>query len=194
MLNITHTLEHMEIPTTSVTRAIQAVGAILDGNADVCAAASKLINSLLSLDHKFTDADVARVTVLAVAEAIAKCEGVIGDEVALLEAAVERANKHMTNPRNAWMYAKDEGVTGPAETKAIEGTALNVVVKADGKIKRGGKAVVAEELFRIHVLESATPCDNKCFVDLLMKHGQFTLAGARTYAHNCRKANGTINK
>lgn len=191
MLNIAHTCEKMEIDLSSVTRAIQAVRDIV-GETDTCVKASKLIRSLLSIDVKFEDADVARVTSLAVAEAIAKCEGEIADEAVLFAQAVERAERHMKSPRNAWMYVKPEAESGPVETKAIEGTELNVVIKADGRIKRGGKQQVAEALFAVHVLNSETPCDNACFVKILMKEAGMSLAGARTYAHNCRKANGMV--
>ncbi len=190
MLNIAHTMEKMEIPM-SVTRAIQAVREIV-GETDTCDKAAKLIRSLLSLEVSFTDSDVARVTALAVAEAIAKCEGEIADEAVLYAHAVERAERHMKSPRNAWMYVKPEAESGPVETKSIEGTELNVVIKADGRIKRGGKQQVAEALFDLHVLKSETPCDNACFVAILMKEAGMSKAGARTYAHNLRKANGMV--
>jgi hypothetical protein len=131
------------------------------------------------------------VTSLAVIEAVVKCEGVIADEAVLYAQAVERAEKHMKAPANRWMYVKAVDETNPVTTN-IEEAGVAVVIKNDGKIKRGGKAVIAEALFKKHVLESETPCDNKCFVEILMKHGQFTLAGARTYAHNLRKANGMV--
>lgn len=190
MLNIAHTMEKMEIPM-SVTGAIQAVREIV-GETDTCVKASKLIRSLLSLEVSFTDSDVARVTSLAIAEAIVKVEGVIADEAVLYAQAVERAEKHMNAPANRWMYVKPEAESGPVETKSIEGTELNVVIKADGRIKRGGKQQVAEALFKVHVLDSETPCDNACFVKILMKEAGMSLAGARTYAHNCRKANGMV--
>lgn len=202
MLNVTHTMDKMEIPMT-VTGAVQAARKIVSGrdigddatasDTAVCKNASKFIRSLLSLEVEFNDASVARVTAMAVAEAIAKVEGVIADEAVLFAQAVERAEKHMNAPANRWMYVKPEAEAGPVETKAIEGTELNVVIKADGRIKRGGKQLVAEALFKVHVLDSETPCDNACFVKILMKEAGMSLAGARTYAHNCRKANGMVS-
>ncbi len=192
MLNVTHTCERMEIDLSSVTRAIQSVREIV-GEVEPTKTAAKLIKSVLSLDVKFEDGDVARVTALAVAEALARCKGEVGDEAELYAAAVKRAQEHMDAPRNRWMYAKAEDVEKPVETKSIEGTDLKVVVKADGKIKRGGKQQVADALFKKHVLESTTPCDNACFVQILMKEAGMSLAGARTYAHNCRKAAGMVN-
>lgn len=188
-LNIVHTLERMEIPM-SVTGAIQAVREIV-GETDTCVKASKLIRSLLSLEVSFSDSDVARVTSLAVAEAIAKVEGVIADEAVLYAQAVERAERHMKSPRNAWMYVKPTEEVN-AVTTQIEGTEVSVEIRADGKIKRGGKQTVAADLFRIHVLESETPCDNACFVAVLMEKAGMSKAGARTYAHNLRKANGMV--
>lgn len=192
-LNVSHTCERMCIDLSSVTRAIQSVREIV-GEVDAAAAAAKLIKSILSLDVKFDDGDKARVTALAVAEALARCKGEVGDEAELYAAAVKRAQEHMDAPRNRWMYTKAEDVDKPVETKAIEGTDLNVVIRADGKIKRGGKADVAAALFKKHVLESATPCDNACFVKILMVHGEMSQAGARTYAHNLRKQHGMVAK
>jgi hypothetical protein len=192
MLNVTHTLEKLEIPMTSVAGAIQATREIL--GEDTIKSAAKFIKNILSLDTKFTDADEARITAFAVIEAIVRTNGEVADEDELLKAAVARANKHLNNPDNAWMYVKAETstVTAPTAVTEIAEAGVSVAVKADGKIKRGGKAVIAEALFKKHVLESETPCDNACFVKILIEHGQFTLSGARTYAHNLRKQYGLV--
>lgn len=193
MLNVTHTLEHMEISTTSVSRAIQETREIL-GNADLCKAATNFIRKLLSLEVKFDNPDIAQTTAFAVVEAAVRAKGEIGDEEALLKSALARAEAFVNKPENRWMFAKPEAEVAPQETRAVEGTDLKVVVKSDGKIKRGGKQQIAEALFKKHVLESELPCDNACFVKILMKEAGMSLAGARTYAHNCRKAAGMINK
>ena len=194
MLNVTHTLERMEITLTSPTRTIQEIGAIITATENVAANAAKFIKSVLSLDVKFEDNDVARVTTLAVAEALVKCKGEVGDEVELYDHAVARAKKHMA--ANPWMYAKPEGVTRAGmETKAvIEGIDTKVAVRKDGSIGRGGKQILAAELFKKHVTDSTTPCDNACFVRILIKELKMTLPGARTYAHNLRKQAGMVTK
>ena len=191
MLQISHTLERMEVPMTSVAGAIQATREIITNGDNVQKAAAKFIKSLLSIDVVFTDADAARITAFAVVEAVVKNNGEVRDENELYAAAVARAEKHLKNPANAWMYVKAETTeTASTETRAVEGTTLSVAVKADGTVKRGGKQQIAAALFTKHVLESDTPCDNVCFVQILMKEAGMSLAGARTYAHNCRKAAG----
>lgn len=193
MLNVTHAMERMEISTTSVTSAIQTVREICDASTDKCKAAAKLIQSLLSIETKFDNEDVARVTAQAVVEAIIKAGGEIDNEAELYAAAVDRADKHINKPENRWMYFyhKDDAPNSN-EQRAIEGTEVKVEIKADGKIKRGGKQVIAEALFKKHVTDSTEPCDNACFVKILMKEAGMSLAGARTYAHNCRKAAGLV--
>ncbi len=195
-LMIAHTLERMGMPLTSVTKSVQAARETIEQSADRCAAAAKLIGDLLSLTVKFEDEKTAVTVAQAVVEAAIKAEGEIGDEVELYEAAVRRAAGVINKPENKWMYfyVKDEDVAAAGETKTIEGTELKVAVKADGKIKRGGKQQIAEALFKKHVIDSTEPCDNACFVKILMKEAGMTLAGARTYAHNCRKAAGLVDK
>jgi hypothetical protein len=201
MLNVTHTFTMMEIPMT-VTGAVQAARKIVSGrdigddatasDTAICKNAAKFIRSLLSLEVEFADASVARVTAMAAAEAIAKVEGEIADEAVLFAQAVERAEKHMKAPANLWMYAKTETELGIVETREIADAGISVVVRADGRIKRGGKQEVALALFNKYVVNSETPCDNACFVQILMKEAGMSLAGARTYAHNLRKANGMV--
>lgn len=195
MLNVTHAMERMELSMTSVTKAIQTVREICDDSSDKCKAAAKIIQSLISKEVKFDNDDVARVTAQAVVEAIVKCNGEIDNEDELYAAACDRAHKHINKPENRWMYFYEkEGTSAPLETKEIEGVDLKVEVKADGKIKRGGKQQIAEALFKKHVVDSTEPCDNACFVKILMKEAGMSLAGARTYAHNCRKAAGMVSK
>ena len=194
-LMIAHTLEHFGMPLTSVTKSVQSARELIEQSADRCSAAAKLISDLLSLNVKFDDEKTAVTVAQAVVEAAVRAGGEIGDEAELYEAAVRRASGVINKPENKWMYfyVKDEDVAA-TETKAIEGVDLKVAVKADGKIKRGGKQQIAEALFKKHVLESTEPCDNACFVKILVKHGQFTLAGARTYANNLRAQHGMTTR
>lgn len=192
MLNVTHTLDRMEISATSVSRAIQETREILSGSTDLCKAATNFIRKLLSLEVKFDNPDVAQTTAVAVVEAAVRANGEIGDEEALLKSALARAEAFVNKPENGWMFAKPEAEVAPQETRAVEDTDLKVVVKSDGKIKRGGKQQIAGALFKKYVTESATPCDNACFVRILQKEAGMTLAGARTYAHSLRAKNGMV--
>lgn len=190
MLNVTHTLDRMEISSTSVSRAINVVSELIMATEDYCKESTKLIKSILSLDMTFTDPNLARLTAMAMIELVVKAKGEIADEEALLTAAADRAIVFYTNPKHQWMYAREVTVD-TKETKAVAtGIDVKVAVRADGTIGRGGKQVLALELFKKHVLESATPLSNADFVKLLMKELQMTLPGARTYSHNLRKQNG----
>jgi hypothetical protein len=194
MLNVSHTLERMEISQTSVSKAIRSVGEILENSEDQCRAAKKFVKSLLSLDTEFKDANLARITAFAVIEAVVKVNGVIDDEEELLASATARAVKHINAPANAWMYTTPEQENSRiVETKAVAaGVDTKVAVKADGSIVRGGKSVLAAALFDLHVLNSKTPCDNACFVKVLQKELGMSLAGARTYAHSLRSQHGLV--
>lgn len=194
MLNISHTLNRMDIDTNSIIRAVQQVREIV--GEDKAKGASRFIKSLLSLDVKFDDENVALATAQYATEAAIKANGEIGDEQVLLDGAQQRAVKFVTEKGNAWMFARDEA-TAPksVETKAfVEGLETKVAVRKDGSIARGGKQTLAAELFRKHVLESTTPCDNACFVNILVKELDMTKAGARTYAHSLRAKHGMVNK
>lgn len=193
MLNVARTLERMEISLTSPLRAVQQVREIL-GDTDRCREAAKLIKSILSMDVEFDDDKIALSTAQAVVEAIVKAEGVVGDEAELFARSLDRAEAIIHKPANSWMYFYDKEPPMATATTSKSIADVNVEIKSDGKIKRGGKQLIADALFKKHVLESETPCDNACFVKILMKEAGMSLPGARTYAHNCRKAAGMVNK
>ena len=80
----------------------------------------------------------------------------------------------------------------PSQTNApvvslSEGIDDKVEVKADGKIKKGGKQILAAELYKKHVVETENPVDNQGFIKILMAELGMTKAGATTYAYNCKK-------
>jgi hypothetical protein len=68
----------------------------------------------------------------------------------------------------------------------VEGIDTKVVVHASGKIKKGGKQLLAKEMYQKNVVEGGMV--NKEFVQLLIKELDMTLQGANTYAYNMRKA------
>ena len=65
-------------------------------------------------------------------------------------------------------------------------------LKAMLEFVQPGDVVVVHELFRKYVIESQTPCDNACFVQILIKEAGMSLAGARTYATNLRREHGML--
>ena len=59
-------------------------------------------------------------------------------------------------------------------------------VKADGSIKKGGRAILIEELYRKYVLEGTEPVTRKQMIDLFVKEVGMTPAGASTYFANAK--------
>jgi hypothetical protein len=193
MLNASPALIHLGITQTSVARAIREVTEIVNQSNPITGAAN-FIKNVLDIKVKFEDVNVARVTASAVIEAVLKANGQVEDVDALYKAALARALKHINTPANHWMYVtEEEEANSIKETRAfVDGIDTKVNVKADGTIGRGGKQVLAAELFDLHVVNSETPCDNACFVKILITQLGMSKAGARTYAHNLRKEHNMV--
>lgn len=189
MLDVTAALEHLRIPKNSPIAAIRAVAEKFeDEGADVVAIATKLVKDMIGADATFTEANEARLVAMALAEAASKNDGKFENEVVALALAQKRAADHMA--KNAWMYVKKTSAA-PTETKAVvEGIETKVAVKADGSIKKGGKQVLAAELYKKHVLEATKAATNQEFIAILVKELGMSKAGATTYAYNCKKQLG----
>ncbi len=78
------------------------------------------------------------------------------------------------------------------QKQVVEGISVKVEVKSDGRIKKGGKQVLCEEMFKKYILETDTPMSNKEFLALIMDKLQLSKAGANTYFFNVRKAAGMV--
>lgn len=196
MSNAKHVLERMQI-RTAPGYAIQDARARIVGEDDQIAAAVKLINALITVpDVSFTDKHLARLTALAVVEAACKADEI--DDFTVYMAAGERAKKLREDPRLAFAYVEAdpvEVIDGVAvrhgeELKSVGGSDTKVIVKSNGKIKKGGKQVLAAELYTKHVLEAKPAATNQEFIAILVKELGMTKSGATTYAYNCKKAQG----
>lgn len=91
-----------------------------------------------------------------------------------------------------WAFEKADAVANFGETTSavIEGIDVQVAVNKDGSIKKGGKQVLTNELYKKHVLEAATPVTSKQFTALLVSQLGLSKSGASTYSYNARKLNG----
>jgi hypothetical protein len=189
MLDITAALERMRIPLNSPTAAIRTVAEKFEGeNVDAISLATKMVKDMIGVDMTFSEANEARLTAMALAEAASKTGGKFEDEAAALGLASVRAREHMV--KNAWMYVK-KSTAAPSEVKAVvEGIDTKVAVKKDGSIKKGGKQILAAELYKKHVLEATTAATNQEFIKILVKELGMSKAGATTYAYNCKKQLG----
>lgn len=196
MLNVNPSLLHYGISTTSPLSAVQTVRELIasetDGNQ--CGAASKLIAKLIGANVEFTDTNAAYITAQAVVETAIKAGGTVDSAEELLAAAQARCSAFMGAPANSWMFAKPERTADNSTQVAVAaGIEVTVAVKADGKIKKGGKEVLAMALYKLHVTDSATPVDNQGFIAILMKELGMSKAGATTYNYNMKKKfGGTI--
>lgn len=190
MINVQSTLQHMNISHTSVSRGLQDLRGRLSRASSMAVGASKFIHELLDHDIKFRDDNSARITAFAVLEGVIKRKCVYDDASELVKEATSRADQLMKDPVNMWMFAEAESsVTSPTEKVAVvDGLDAKVEVKADGSIKKGGKQVLAMELYRKHVIENAAPISQSDFVKILMSDLGMTKAGANTYAYNAKKA------
>jgi hypothetical protein len=191
MINILKQMEHMNISTTSPSRAIQSVRdrvarAVQAGNPETTAA-SKFIMDLVGVEVTFTSANRARLTALAIAEEAVNKQGVIADADEFIKVCTERADKFVSDPNNQWMFAATDEAE-PRKSAVVDGISTAVAVHPDGKIKRGGRQILVNELYTKHVLEAETPLTQPEFVNLLMKEMHMTKAGARTFGHNAKKA------
>jgi len=197
MSNAKHVLERMQIRTTSASAAVQDVRERIVNEDDPLAAAVKFINSIVTVPNvTFEDKHIARITAQCIAEAAIKADEI--DDLAVYTASVARATIFRNSPANAYFFAEadpSEVVDGVSvrhgeELKAMAGTDVKVLVKSNGKIKKGGKQVLAAELYRKHVLEATPAATNQEFIAILEKNLGMTKSGATTYAYNCKKAQG----
>lgn len=110
-----------------------------------------------------------------------------------LTVAVEYVQSLENNPKNSYMFVETSEMSGgqQLETKQVsEEVNIEVKVKADGKIARGGRAVLAEELYRKYIIEGTEPTSRSAMVELFVKEIGMTPAGASTYFANAKKRFG----
>lgn len=193
MLNVSSVLQHQGLSLDSPLRSMQTVRQIIDGSSVPCKVANTYIKELLGQDPAYTDPLKARLVAMGVVEVAVRNRGEIKDIEELLHEQEVRAEKQMTT--DTWMYATKESPTATAETKAVaEGSDVQVAVKKDGSIKKGGKTTLCEDLYKTFLrttsLDPAKPEFNKAFKKILQTQVDMTEAGSTTYTYNMRKKFG----
>jgi hypothetical protein len=109
----------------------------------------------------------------------------------LVADARKYALERIANPEFSWMYTEAPRVTVAADVKqVVKGIDMKVAVKANGKIKKGGKQILAAELYKKFVLEATKAATNQEFIAILVKELDMSKSGATTYAYNCKKQLG----
>lgn len=179
-MNTEQVLTRLDIDHTSRAMAVQKVRQLIEGSTQPLAAARVLFGNLAAPDaeFKFTDPNEARLTVAFLVDDAIKLGEQYDPNDALKRAAEWIINHRANNP---WAFWKPEGTV---ETTTEERAGVQVEVKTDGKIKKGGKQIMAQALY------SANPTlDNAALIKLFQKELDMSEAGARTYVYNLRKAN-----
>lgn len=172
----------------SILHAIQCVRRMQDNSTNPVGAMNKIIVLLAPATSPFTDPLEALHVAQHLVEKVMKDQLPTAEDVA---GGVERSLK--IRKTMAWMFEKDGSSSAirpsqdaGATTLTVESVNMTVVRKSNGKLKKGGKAALAEELFKKYKMGD-NPVTNKEFVEILMKDAEFTRAGANTYTYNLRK-------
>ena len=201
MINARPALDHLDISSTSVIHAVQQVREFVerDGPDSTVSHSIWLIDKLIGVELQpamfanrpvTNDRTYAMQTAQAVVELLLKSDCSVDDPGKLLEDAHKRVDAFVTKPSNKWLFAvavKDEGAV--TEVAVAQGIETKVAIKADGTIKKGGREILAAELWKKHVL-CDTPVDNQGFIKILMTQLGMTKSGATTYAWNMKKKFG----
>jgi uncharacterized protein (UPF0335 family) len=180
MLNTTHVLERFNIDSKSAGFAIQEVRQIIEGSPDPLGTARSIISNLIEqgTDFLVTDPIEARMT----AQYLVNSAITLGDKYdpneALKHAAERIAIQRVENP---WFFYKP--TFSSVETVTETRHDVSVEVKADGKIKKGGKQILAQALYEKHKGK-----ENKAIIEIFMKELNMSKAGATTYFYNAKKA------
>lgn len=200
MITVTeHALKALGFSGTSAIGAVQTVREkVYTGSEPDVKSAVNLINKLLGTNVSSADVivgvedprlygDFGLMVAQAVAEAVVKNINQPVDEVEVLVNAKARATKIFTAPQHKWMFAKPE-VTVETSVAVADGIETKVAVKADGSIKKGGKEVLAAELYKKYVASlNGAAYDNQTFIKILVDQLGMTKPGATTYNFNCKK-------
>lgn len=183
MISAKSTLAHMPIRYDTVVGAVQDVGAMVRESADPISEATRIVALITGVTERFTDVNVALAVAQNVVQVAIKND-TFDPQQAIDEGKSIDARLRASQP---WLFAVSSKVDTPSETVHVGTAEVAVAVNAQGKIKKGGKEVLAVELYRVHVMEAATPVPNSEFIQILMKELGMSKAGATTYAWNCRK-------
>lgn len=166
----------------SPTRAVQQTREILSVSANPIKDADVVVFDLTTFHSPYHDNEQA-----AIMFAQYVVEGHIKRRLNITEYAKERVEFHKKN--SPFMFAVSEQTSyysKPTKSTTIE--QVKVEIKENGKIKKGGKQLVAEQMYKTLVIEGQM--SNVQFVQQLQDKLGMTLFGARTYAYNMKKKLG----
>lgn len=153
-----------------------------------CNKASFMIKKITDIDTVFVDDNIALSTVQYIVDAVVR-DRVYVDVSLMVDDCKQRAHVLVDNPKNDWMYKKHSRESGPVIMSEVEGVDIQVEVKADGKIKKGGKAILAVGLLHNYIDSCVVSGDSyvpKVMKKILVDMIAMTELGAGTYEYNMR--------
>lgn len=180
-MNTVEVLKQFNIDSTSVAKAVHEVRELVEGSNDPASTAHEIIKYFTVEPVKTIDPIEARIMAqYLVQQALQRGESY--DPIGMLEKAQERVALMMIRWPHA--FTADAPSYAPVYTKKeVEGVVVQM--KDDGKLKKGGKQVIAQVLYEKNAGKS-----NGELIAIFMKELDMSKAGATTYVYNCKKAAG----
>lgn len=171
-----------EFLNSSPTRAVQQAREILTEAANPIKDADDVVFNLTGTHSPYQDCDEA-----AIMYAQYVIEGHIKKRFDVIGHAKERVEFHKINSPKMFVPTQRTAYnSAPVKIHTIEN--VRVAIKDNGKIKKGGKQAIAEQMYKTMVVEGGM--SNADFVKQLQEKAAMSLYGARTYAHNMKKKFG----
>lgn len=199
MIDARPALNRLGISETSVVHAVQQVRLYVEEGHEVDQIARvnnlldkvvgvQLTNEEINIDIKSTPVEYAVTVAQSVIEHVIKSGGVVEDVADVIEKAKTRAQEFINKPTHNWMFVHAEPEDMSANNTTVTSSVdVKVAVNSSGKIKKGGKEIIAVALYEKFVKNAEKPLDNKGFVGLLMSELGMSKNGANTYSYNMRK-------
>ncbi len=187
MLAQVKAVETLGFSTISALRAVQEVRDVVETSSDPIEKAKDIFKNITGLTFDVeSKIDALHIAQIAVESAVKS--GLDQDYIFqpddVLQRALEKVKQFRNNPNMQYIYTAEQVQEKFEEKKEFAG--VEVAVRSDGKIKKGGKQVVALQLFKEYVVEKKI--SNKEFIAVLMEQLDMSKSGATTYAYNTRKA------
>jgi len=180
-------LDSLKVRTFTCSGMITDVGILMEESGNSTLWCKRFIDRFLGLEVEFDNDIEARIFTKSLLVNMFKSNFSYGEEV--LELATEYTNNFIANPFWSFLRSVDEV---EVSNKVIGDS--TVLLKPNGKIKKGGKQIIAAELFEKHILNQPEPMSNKDFKALLIKELDMTILGASTYLNILRTKNGMVVK
>lgn len=179
-MNIQTVLTRLNIDTLSAAMAVQDVRELVESSADPLNTAQQIINNLVPTVVTFSDPIEARMTAQFLVDSALKL-GDKYDPTDALKKAADRIAYHREH--NPWFFYKKDHSTVATTTEIKSGVAVEV--KADGKMKKGSKQVIARALYAEHKAKT-----NAEIIAIFMAELDMSKAGATTYLYLMKKESG----